>query len=382
MNFKPLIVHILPVNVAPGRGEEGTSFMIKELYEHLNEEFNFFIIGKRPKSQYAWSIPAFLIKIPESSFYRMPYHFYKKLYNERLKRILKDLRGDTILFYEDIELALWYKERYPYKSVGVTIFFPWDRKKIQRVSNKRIEDIDYIVFCSNWLKHYFVSRCMKFKDAKVIHNFIDVEKFSPVWDNVEMREFMRTRFNVKDKFVIFFVGRISPEKRPHLIIQALYHLPSYLTKNITVFFAGNVWYGRNYRTSYYKSFIGEIKQSPYDIRLLGFVDREQLKYFYWMSDVVVVPSIVESFCLVAAEAMACGIPVITTRSGGLVEVVDRVGFFAKDCAEDIAKTILYLIDHPRERRFKSIEGRRRIEENFSLEKISRRWKDLFKKAIE
>jgi glycosyltransferase involved in cell wall biosynthesis len=51
-------------------------------------------------------------------------------------------------------------------------------------------------------------------------------------------------------------------------------------------------------------------------RFLGFVDREMLRDTYWAADIVLLPSRVEGFGLVVAEAMCCGAIVIRTPSGG------------------------------------------------------------------
>ena len=53
------------------------------------------------------------------------------------------------------------------------------------------------------------------------------------------------------------------------------------------------------------------------ISFIGAVDQQELPLYYNASDVLVIPSYYESFGLVALEAMACGIPVIASRVGGL-----------------------------------------------------------------
>ena len=60
-------------------------------------------------------------------------------------------------------------------------------------------------------------------------------------------------------------------------------------------------------------------------RFLGFVDRETLRQTYWASDLVLLPSRMEGFGLVVAEAMCCGAIVIRTPSGGWQDqVVENV----------------------------------------------------------
>lgn len=57
------------------------------------------------------------------------------------------------------------------------------------------------------------------------------------------------------------------------------------------------------------------------VRLVGTIPRSEMPQFWTSVDIAVVPSLSESFGLVALEALACGVPVIATNVGGLKEVV-------------------------------------------------------------
>ena len=58
-------------------------------------------------------------------------------------------------------------------------------------------------------------------------------------------------------------------------------------------------------------------------RLVGSQPQDQLPLFYAAADVVAVPSRYESFGLVAVEALACGMPVVASRAGGLRFTIDE-----------------------------------------------------------
>ncbi len=58
-------------------------------------------------------------------------------------------------------------------------------------------------------------------------------------------------------------------------------------------------------------------------RLVGSRPQDQLPVFYSAADVVAVPSRYESFGLVAVEALACGVPVVASRAGGLRFTIDE-----------------------------------------------------------
>lgn len=85
------------------------------------------------------------------------------------------------------------------------------------------------------------------------------------------------------------------------------------------------------------------------IRFVGPVPHGLVPDLYRAADVVVVPSRAESFGLVAAEAQACGTPVVGARIGGLIDVVDdgSTGFLIDGWdPADHAEAVLRLLDDP------------------------------------
>jgi D-inositol-3-phosphate glycosyltransferase len=59
-----------------------------------------------------------------------------------------------------------------------------------------------------------------------------------------------------------------------------------------------------------------------NVNFVGSLDQENLALYYAAADVCAVPSLTESFGLVALEAMACGTPVVGTRVGGLQTLIE------------------------------------------------------------
>lgn len=87
-------------------------------------------------------------------------------------------------------------------------------------------------------------------------------------------------------------------------------------------------------------------------------------------DIFCVPSTLESFGVAAVEAMACGIPCVTSDAAGLSEVMadGETGFIVPRCnAEALAEKIVQLAQDPELRRKMGQQGRRRVEELYDWE---------------
>lgn len=113
------------------------------------------------------------------------------------------------------------------------------------------------------------------------------------------------------------------------------------------------------------------------VHLMG---QTRAPYFYLRhSNIFVLTSRYEGFPNVLCEAMACGLPVITTNcSPAIDEIVDHEsnGFIVGSEAEVISDNILLLVNNS-ELRERVGENAKRIVEKFELETISRKWENLF-----
>jgi D-inositol-3-phosphate glycosyltransferase len=89
-------------------------------------------------------------------------------------------------------------------------------------------------------------------------------------------------------------------------------------------------------------------QIEQQVRFLGAQPRDKMPWFYSAADVTVVPSYHETFGLAAVESLACGTPVVATRSGGLMTVVKHgvTGFLVPRWPSAFAERIDQLLsDH-------------------------------------
>ena len=149
-----------------------------------------------------------------------------------------------------------------------------------------------------------------------------------------------------DRPVILFVGRIQPLKGPDVAIRALGAMARRDAMLVIVGGASGLEGDREMQHA--TALVDELGLAD----RVAFVDPKPhhiLSSYYRAADVVVVPSRSESFGLVALEAAACGIPVVATAVGGLLNIVhDGVtGFLVegRDPAR-FARALTQVIDDP------------------------------------
>ncbi|MDQ3469250.1 MAG: glycosyltransferase [Actinomycetota bacterium] len=149
-----------------------------------------------------------------------------------------------------------------------------------------------------------------------------------------------------DRRVILFVGRLQPLKAPDLAISAVAALDRDDALLVVVGGASGtdgVDYTR--RTQQLVAALGLGAQ----VRFVEPQPHHILSSYYRAADVVIVPSRSESFGLVALEAAACGVPVVASAVGGLLNVVhDGVTGHLVDGRDParFGRAIAHLLDDP------------------------------------
>jgi glycosyltransferase involved in cell wall biosynthesis len=120
------------------------------------------------------------------------------------------------------------------------------------------------------------------------------------------------------------------------------------------------------------------------VSILGRVPTEELVQLYRRAALVVVPSRYEGFGLPAAEAMACGTPVVATRAGALPEVVTRGGGGLVVAADDppaLAAGIAELLADPERRAQLGARGREGVVSAYAWPQVAAATAQVYAEAI-
>jgi glycosyltransferase involved in cell wall biosynthesis len=120
------------------------------------------------------------------------------------------------------------------------------------------------------------------------------------------------------------------------------------------------------------------------VEFTGRLNLEELVEYYARAEIAVVPSLYEGFCLPAAEAMACGLPVVATTAGALPEVVDdgKCGILVPPRDHHaLAGALKRLLSDKDLRQTMGKEGRERVERLFTWEEAARRTVDVYREVL-
>ncbi|MFH1092010.1 MAG: glycosyltransferase family 4 protein [Pseudomonadota bacterium] len=118
------------------------------------------------------------------------------------------------------------------------------------------------------------------------------------------------------------------------------------------------------------------------ITFTGRIDQEEFLYHYAKCTLAVVPSLYEGFGLPAGEAMASGVPVISTTAGALPEVVGRAGMLIPPAdSAALIQAITFLLDHPEKARELSQAGYQRVHQLFTWKRAAEKTVAAYKETI-
>jgi glycosyltransferase involved in cell wall biosynthesis len=121
------------------------------------------------------------------------------------------------------------------------------------------------------------------------------------------------------------------------------------------------------------------------VKFLGYVPDEKLPRLYSTSDIFVLPAIYENFPFAILEAQSTGLPVISTRVGGIPEfLVDNENGFVINPGDStqLTQKVLTLLQNPKLAKEMGDCGRKRIEEKFDWRIITGQVIDLYYKLLE
>ncbi len=214
----------------------------------------------------------------------------------------------------------------------------------------------------------------QFTKAHVVANLgLNAEKI-----DVPYNGFSSEFFNVQrkvtswDKVEIVFHGRFNPQKGIDTLLNALALAIKQLNnrEKIHLNLVGSGPWEQEYRELARSLGISENVSFP------GWLEASQTAELMSQASLSVLPTRAESFAVNIGEAMAAGVPIISTNVDSVPEIITdgKTGLLVPpDDPEALAEKILYAIAHPVEMEAIAQAGRRWVKDNFTWEKVAEKY---------
>ena len=160
---------------------------------------------------------------------------------------------------------------------------------------------------------------IKNKKFLTLKNIIDYEKFEKNITETE-KNILKKKYHIdSNEKVIIFVGRLTEEKG---IKQLLMAINDVTYKNFKLLIVGSYFFNTKVKSDFEKELDELGNKNKERIIFTGYINYNQIYQLYKISDFAVLPSMWdEPAGLTIQEAEACGLPAITTNSGGIPEYV-------------------------------------------------------------
>ncbi len=210
------------------------------------------------------------------------------------------------------------------------------------------------------------------KRITVVYNGVDIEHFHP--RNRRYREEIRRRHGLEDEWAILFVSNNFRMKGLVFLIKALAKIKKASHPSFKLLILGRDRQG---------SYLRLAKEMGISKEVVFAGSTDEPEKYYGASDLLVHPTFYDACSLTVFEALASGLPVITTHSNGASGIITQgqEGFVLADPRDDqgLAEKILFFLD--REKVERASMAARRLAESYSLERNWGEMKNIFRKKL-
>jgi N-acetyl-alpha-D-glucosaminyl L-malate synthase BshA len=232
-----------------------------------------------------------------------------------------------------------------------------------------IEKSDGVTAVSRFLKEKTITNYDINKDIEVIPNFVDAEFYKPNSDCS-----FRKNISSKGEKILVHTSNFRPVKRVPDTIKIFELVQREIPSKL-------ILVGDGPDRSECERLVRQLDLVD-KVKFLG--KQDGLVEILTASDVFLIPSQSESFGLAALEAMACGLPVVSSSVGGLPELIkhNECGFIAEiGDVERMAKYVIDLLSNERKYKLFSQNARQRAVNKFDKSKVVPLYEEHYRKIL-
>lgn len=237
------------------------------------------------------------------------------------------------------------------------------------------ENYGHMIGVSEFVTKEYLNACKVPVKAHTLKNAIDTDKFNKKVAEEE-RKNIREKLGLDEQdFVILYVGRIMEIKGVIELIEAVIRLKD---KHIKLMIMGSANSGKYAFSPYERKVKKLAEENSERIIFTGYVDNNEVYKYAAAADVQCLPTLVEEAApLVVLEAMAEGLPLIVTKSGGVSEYIDdstALIIEKENVSENLKRAICYMKENP--------EVRTRMSENAKIQSEQYNESTYYKNFVE
>lgn len=236
-----------------------------------------------------------------------------------------------------------------------------------RITRYSMEQSDMVTSVSNWLTQETLRAFELARPIRTIYNFIDADRFREA-------QIKRCTFADEDEKIIMHISNFRPVKRVTDVVRVFKKVSDQIPARLIMVGDGPERL----------SAIGVARQLGITDRIRWLGTNETLEQVLPCADLVFQPSEHESFGLVPLEAMACEVPVLGTRSGGVTEVVEdgETGYLCEvGDIEAMTARALDILTNPELATKMGRKGRERADRLFSKQAIVDEYEALYHELL-
>src|SRR6187549_1565992 len=236
------------------------------------------------------------------------------------------------------------------------------------ITKYALEQSDGVTAISNYLKQATIEH-FGFDRIEVIPNFVCPEEYKPKID-CDLRESL----SPDGSPVLVHVSNFRPVKRPVDCVEILARVLKKTKARLVMVGDGSERMNAEHRAQC----LGIHEQCSFVGKQPKIVD------YLSAADILLLPSEQESFGLAALEAMACEVPVIASRVGGLPEVIthEENGFLhPPDDLEGMARSAIALLSDPERHKSVAQAACRRVREEFCVERVVPMYESFYRTLL-
>ncbi|MFQ5867209.1 MAG: glycosyltransferase family 4 protein [bacterium] len=271
------------------------------------------------------------------------------------------------------------KKKVIVKIAGISKFGIGDIVRIKEIKGSKIilgisKAVDRFIAITREMRNELIEIGIKEEQILDIPNFVNTEKFYPI-SNEKRSELRNELFLPTDKEIITFVGRLSIEKGISYLIHAWSKVIIGYSQAVLLIIGDGVL------MKSLKDKASALNLSD-KIKFLG--KKDNISEYLQASDIFVLPSLSEGMPNALLAAMACGLPCIATKIGGIVDLIDddKDGILVKPASsKELASAILTLLKDEKSSKDFGSQTRKKILKRYSINSIVPAYINLYKGVL-